>query len=330
MPSKKKRVPRIPPGAPGHPRGEADERRPRASRPERRKIEASEVRTAPARSVARTPSRASARLLYEDESILAFDKPVGLPVIAPEGSRARCLLDVATEEVARKKPRGRAAVVHRIDRDSSGVVVFAADGRTKKLLMEGWDELVTKRIYTALVAGSMAEGSGVFDSWLKENKAGEIYRAEPKERGAKRAVTRWRVLEEGSGLSLLELELETGRKHQIRVQLADAGHPIVGDLRYGGGARRVRGARGEGPAIDPGRLCLHARMIELKLPGREVLRIESPAPSEFAAALAAAPAGAVAEQRPSSKADARDGAASSSRSAAGSGARRGRGSHRGK
>ena len=199
MPSKKKRAPRIPPGAPGHPRGEADEKRPRAPRPERRKREAAKLRPDLAGSVAKTPSRASARLLYEDESILAFDKPVGLPVIAPEGSRARCLLDIATEEVARKKPKGRAAVVHRIDRDSSGVVVFAADGKTKKLLMEGWDELVTKRLYVALVAGSMAEGSGVFDSWLKENKAGEVYRAEPEERGAKRAVTRWRRPRGGLG-----------------------------------------------------------------------------------------------------------------------------------
>lgn len=322
MSSKKKRAPRIPPGAPGHPRGEADEKRPRAPRPERRKREAAKVRPDLAGSVAKTPSRASARLLYEDESILAFDKPVGLPVIAPEGSRARCLLDIATEEVARKKPKGRAAVVHRIDRDSSGVVVFAADGRTKKLLMEGWDELVTKRLYVALVAGSMAEGSGVFDSWLKENKAGEVYRAEPEERGAKRAVTRWRVLEEGSRLSLLELELETGRKHQIRVQLADAGHPIVGDLRYGGGARRGHGARGDGAAIDLGRLCLHARMIELKLPGREVLRIESPAPREFASA--------VAKPRPSPKANARHGDASASRFAARSGARPKRDVPRGK
>ncbi len=87
----------------------------------------------------------------------------------------------------------------------------------------------------------MPEESGVFDYWLKENKGGEVYRAEPKEKGAKRAVTRWRVLERGSGLTLLELELETGRKHQIRVQLADSGHPVLGDDKYG--AARTRGEK---------------------------------------------------------------------------------------
>jgi 23S rRNA pseudouridine1911/1915/1917 synthase len=228
-------------------------------------------------------ARADARLVYEDEAILGYDKPVGLPVIAPDGSRTRCLLDVATERVARHNSKGRAAVVHRIDRDTSGVVIFAVDGRTKKLLMDNWDELVTQRLYVALVEGSMAEGSGVFDSWLKENKAGEVYGAEPNEKGAKRAVTRWRVLKQGGGLSLLELALETGRKHQIRVQLADSGHPVVGDGRYGstrtGGSSR---------AMDLGRLCLHARLIELKLPGRDALRIESPPPPEFDAAIAAA------------------------------------------
>jgi 23S rRNA-/tRNA-specific pseudouridylate synthase len=207
---------------------------------------------------------------------------VGLPVIAPDGSRTRCLLDVATERVARHNSRGRAAVVHRIDRDTSGIVIFAVDGRTKKLLMDGWDELVTQRLYVALVEGQMAEGSGVFDSWLKENKAGEVYVAEPKDKGAKRAVTRWRVLKQGPGLSLLELALETGRKHQIRVQLAESGHAVVGDVRDG--SNRGRGDR---PAVDLGRLCLHARLIELKLPNREALRIESPPPPEFDAAVAA-------------------------------------------
>ena len=194
MPFKKSRRPNIPPGAPGHPRTGTEAgpaRAPRAATRESRITAPKPARPSPARS--------EARLVYEDETILAYDKPVGLPVIAPDGSRTRCLLDVATERVARHNSRGRAAVVHRIDRDTSGIVIFAVDGRTKKLLMDGWDELVTQRLYVALVEGQMAEGSGVFDSWLKENKAGEVYVAEPKDKGAKRAVTRWRVLEAGPG-----------------------------------------------------------------------------------------------------------------------------------
>ena len=291
MPSKKKGKPHIPPGAPGHPRTLADARPARAP-----KTQASPREPRPPKPVRQPPATAVARLVHEDETTLAFDKPVGLPVISPEGSRARCLLDIATERVQRHNSKGRAAVVHRIDRDTSGIVVFAADGRTKKLLMDGWDELVTQRLYVALVEGTMAEGDGVFDSWLKENKAGEVYGAEPRDKGAKRAVTRWRVLKQGAGLCLLELALETGRKHQIRVQLADSGHPVVGDGRYG--SSRTGGGAG---AVDLGRLCLHARLIELKLPGREPLRIESPSPPEFDAAIDAAIRGAAAAATAESK-----------------------------
>jgi 23S rRNA pseudouridine1911/1915/1917 synthase len=293
----RKGKPRIPPGAPGHPRASSDAsggrakkaRAPREARSSREgpPHESPSRRAAPTRRAA--PARA--RLIYRDEDILAYDKPAGLPVIAAEGSRSRSLLDLATEEVKRGNPKGRAAVVHRIDRDTSGVVVFATKARVKKELMGGWDELVSERRYVALVEGSMGGKSGTFDSWLKENKGGQVFRAGIGERGAKRAITRWRLLGEGSGLSLLELSLETGRKHQIRVQLADSAHPVVGDPRYGGDGLRRDGALGRGPLPDLGRLCLHAASIELSLPGREALRIESPAPPEFAAALGRSPEG---------------------------------------
>jgi 23S rRNA pseudouridine1911/1915/1917 synthase len=232
-------------------------------------------------------------------------------VIAADGSRSRSLLDIATEQIKRRNPKGRAAVVHRIDRDTSGTVVFATNARGKRELMGRWDELVTERRYIALVEGSMEGKAGSYDSWLKENRAGQVFRAGIGERGAKRAITRWRLLDEGAGLSLLELSLATGRKHQIRVQLADAGHPLVGDARYG--SRPGREVRD-----DLARLCLHAASIELRLPGREPLRFESPAPPEFAYALRkAAPAGA--RVGTAAPADARN--ASSSR---GSGKRFGR------
>jgi 23S rRNA pseudouridine1911/1915/1917 synthase len=250
-----------------------------------------------ARGAAGGGSRPAARLVYEDETILAYDKPEGLPVIAPDGSRAKCLLDIASEAVRRRNPKGRAAVVHRIDRDTSGIVVFARDARAKRLLMSGWDELVAERLYLALVEGSMGASEGVLDSWLVEDERGFVREAGPRERGAKRAVTNWRVRSEGGAYSLLELRLDTGRKHQIRVQLAAAGHPVVGDPRYGrggrgfraGDARERRDDRGRGADSGgrvPDRLCLHAAAIELRLPGSgEALRIESPVPREFEAAI---------------------------------------------
>jgi len=248
----------------------------------------------------RSAARSAARLVYEDELILAYDKPVGLPVIAPDGSRSRCLLDVASEQVRRRNPKGRAAVVHRIDRDTSGIVVFARDARAKRLLMSGWDEIVSERLYVALVEGEMGSSEGELDSFLVEDARGFVREAGPRERGAKRALSRWRVIAEGRGMSLLEVRLETGRKHQIRVQLAGIGHPVVGDERYGGRARYGREARGEAPregersASRPrpvssptlARLCLHAAAIELRLPESSgSVRIESSAPPEFAEAL---------------------------------------------
>jgi 23S rRNA pseudouridine1911/1915/1917 synthase len=292
----RKGKPYIPAGAPGHPRtgAEPSRRAPDGARrghgPGAPRGRSSERATGPVAPREREDPRLSgaprrrerARLVYEDEDILAYDKPAGFPVIAAEGSRARSLLDQATEQVKRSNPKGRAAVVHRIDRDTSGIVVFARSAAVKKELMEDWSELVSERRYVALVQGSMSAASGACDSWLKENRAGEVYRAKAGERGAKRALTRWKVIGEGSGLSLLELHLETGRKHQIRVHLADLGHPVVGDPRYG----RGRGGPETASArVDLGRLCLHAASIELVWPGRPALRIESPAPPEFAAAL---------------------------------------------
>ena len=178
--------------------------------------------------------------------------------------------------------------MHRIDRDTSGIVLFAKNAAAKREIMGGWDEFVSERLYVALVEGSMAAKSGIFDSMLKEDKLGRVGIVKASQRGAKRAITRWRLLGEGNGLSLLELSLETGRKHQIRVQLADAGHPLLGDPRYGSRQRRYEGELKRGDRADRpdlGRLCLHATTIELRLPGREALRVESPPPPEFAQAI---------------------------------------------
>lgn len=209
-------------------------------------------------------------MLYEDDEIVAVDKPAGLPTIAPEGSRGRSLYGFVTAYIRRRNPKGRAAVVHRIDRDTSGVVVFAKSGRTKRELMSAWNELVVSRRYVALVEGAMEGESGTLDSWLRENRGGTVYQTPPGAPGALRAVTRWRVLESGGGYSLLELELETGRKHQIRVQLSGIGHPVAGDARYGSHADPAR------------RLALHAASIELAKPGGgAIVRVESPVPESF-------------------------------------------------
>jgi 23S rRNA pseudouridine1911/1915/1917 synthase len=208
--------------------------------------------------------------VYEDDDMIVVEKPTGIPVIAPEGSRSTCLLDIVTAHIQRKNPKGRAAVVHRLDRDSSGIMVFARHARAKKALMDNWNDLVFERGYSAIVEGCPEDPEGIFDSWLVENKVGHVYTGRQGEHGALRAITRWRMEATSGKYSLLFFNLETGRKHQIRAQAAAAGHPIAGDSRYG--------ARS-----DPlGRLCLHASILGLDQPfTHERFSFESPAPESF-------------------------------------------------
>ena len=208
--------------------------------------------------------------IFEDKDIIVIEKPEGLSVIAPEGSRSKSLYDIVTAHIQRMNPKGRVAVVHRLDRDTSGVMVFAKHAAAKKRLMGNWNELVKERGYTAVVEGRMQGESGVFDSWLVENRGGTMYSTKPGAPGALRAITRWKLLEAGARYSLVELSLETGRKHQIRVQLADSGHPVAGDPRYGAKS-------------DPlGRLCLHAHLLALEHPfSKQEYSFECPPPEAF-------------------------------------------------
>jgi RluA family pseudouridine synthase len=212
--------------------------------------------------------------IYEDDDLIAVDKPEGLPTIAPEGSRGRSLYDIVTDHIRTHNPKGRAAVVHRLDRDTSGVMVFARNAAAKTRLMGSWNELVAQRRYVALVDGALPVTEGVLDSWLSEAGPGRMRESRTQTKGALRAVTHYRVLDTGPIHSLVELSLETGRKHQIRVQLAGAGCPVAGDERYGS-------------RTDPlGRLCLHATVIEIAQgTGKPSLRFESPVPPGFARAL---------------------------------------------
>ena len=217
-------------------------------------------------------------ILHEDNDVIVVDKPAGLPSIAPEGSRMRSAYGIVTELIRRRNPKGRAAVVHRLDRDTSGVMVFATNAKAKAELMSNWNELVLCRRYLAVVEGLVREDAFVMDDWLIERTIGRVSVAKPGESCANgpalRAVSSVRVLKRGASYSLVELELETGRKHQIRAQLASRGHPVAGDERYGSRS-------------DPaGRLCLHANLLVfMRRIGEEPMRFESPMPPEFAAAL---------------------------------------------
>lgn len=279
-----KRTRPIPLGAPGHPKqtgpssgsdrprkGKYSGPAPKPEKLERREEDAhGRVPRSGPKALPAGRLKGQVEFLYEDRDIIVVEKPQGLPVIAAEGSRAPSLYDVVTERIRRKNPKGRAAVVHRLDRESSGVLVFATSGKIKTILMSHWDEMARERIYWALVEGAMEEREGRLVNWLVEAGPSRMKTVIAGTEGSQKAVTDYRVIAKGGGFSLLELSLETGRKHQIRVQLAAAGHPIAGDERYGA-------------QTDPlGRLCLHAVVLVLEHPStREVQRFESPAPEGF-------------------------------------------------
>lgn len=210
-------------------------------------------------------------ILYEDRELLVIDKPAGLLTIStgskePEDTAYRQM----TAYVRRKNPENRIFVVHRLDRDTSGVVVFAKDPVIKEALQEKWDELVTYRGYYAIAEGKMEEPAGRLTSWLKETRTHIVYSSR-KAGDGKPAVTNYEMIRQNPDYSFLRVWLKTGRKNQIRVQLSELGHPVTGDKKYG--AKR-----------DPlKRLGLHAWKLELTHPftGKRLDLIAEP-PQKFA------------------------------------------------
>ena len=210
-------------------------------------------------------------ILYEDRELLVIDKPAGLLTIStgskePEDTAYRQM----TAYVRRKNPENRIFVVHRLDRDTSGVVVFTEDPEMKAALQDNWDKLALYRGYYAIVEGRMEEPAGRLVGWLKETSTHIVYLSR-REGDGKEAVTNYQLLRSNGDYSYLRVWLETGRKNQIRVQLSELGHPVTGDKKYG--AKR-----------DPlKRLGLHAWKLELTHPftGKRLDLIAEP-PQKFA------------------------------------------------
>ena len=184
-------------------------------------------------------------ILHEDRDVIVIDKPAGLLTTHTHlaGRAARESQPTAENflnSYVRKgqaKSRKRVWLVHRLDRETSGVMMFAKDGRIADALRERWGEL-TEKTYLARVEGEIAEEQGVFESYLAEDADG--YKVRSVAKGARFARTEWRRLAVSNGTTLVEVKLKTGRKNQIRVHFSEAGHPVVGDVKYGGHkARRL-------------------------------------------------------------------------------------------
>jgi 23S rRNA pseudouridine1911/1915/1917 synthase len=181
-------------------------------------------------------------VIFEDDSLLLVNKPAGILTHAEKGSSGTSLYKEMLEFMReRSKGKERIYVVHRLDREVSGIVLFVKNDKVKELVTADWRN-TTKR-YWALVHGSPAKPEGTVESWLVEAADQKMYVVKHNREGAKRAITHYKSIRKIDGETLLEIELETGKKNQIRVQLAEIGCPIVGDWRYGAKdkvKRRVR------------------------------------------------------------------------------------------
>lgn len=187
------------------------------------------------------------KIVYEDQYLIVIEKNIGILSMAA-GHASLNVKRVLDGYFRQTKQKCNAHVVHRLDRDTSGLMVYAKDMRAEQILEHEWHELVYDRRYMAVVSGEVREEEGTIESWLKDNQAYYTY-SSPVDNGGKYAVTHFHVLDRTVRHSLVEYKLETGRKNQIRVHSADMGHPVCGDIKYGNGD-------------DPiGRLCLHAYML---------------------------------------------------------------------
>lgn len=208
------------------------------------------------------------RILFEDEDLIVIDKPSGLLSMATKDERERTAYAVLTNYVRQLKPNNRIFIVHRLDRETSGVMMFAKKESVQQSLQEAWKDVVQERAYIALVEGVVTKSEGKLTSWLQQSRTQTMYVGKPGE-GLK-AVLTYRVQKAGLDCSLLEIKLETGRKNQIRVQMQSIGHPLMGDKRYGSKSNRL------------GRLGLHARILAFVHPVTgETMRFETPIPPDF-------------------------------------------------
>jgi 23S rRNA pseudouridine1911/1915/1917 synthase len=212
-----------------------------------------------------TPFPAPLRLVHEDAELLVIDKPPGLLTIATARERERTAYRLLWDYLQRQRPSRRPFIVHRLDRETSGLLVVAKSLRAKRRLQAQFESREVERVYVAVVEGRVRDEQGALESRLVQDRRLRVHAGA----GGRTAVTHYRVRERRRDTTVLELRLTTGRRHQIRVQLAELGHPIVGDTAHGGRA----GAR---------RLCLHASRLGFVHPeSGQPKHFESAAPADW-------------------------------------------------
>ena len=208
------------------------------------------------------------KIVYEDKWLIVIEKNVGILSMAA-GHSSLNVKSVLDDYFKKSHQKCTAHVVHRLDRDTSGLMVYAKDMETEQILEHNWHDIVYDRRYVAVVSGEMEKDEGTIENWLKDNKAYITY-SSPVDNGGKLAITHYHVLDRTTDHSLVEFKLETGRKNQIRVHAADMGHPVCGDTKYGNGDDPLH------------RLCLHAWLLCFTHPVTgETMEFDTIVPTSF-------------------------------------------------
>lgn len=210
------------------------------------------------------------KIVYEDDYIIVANKGYGLLSMGTDKIKDGTAYSILRDYLKWKDPRNKLFIVHRLDRDTSGLMVFAKSEEAKDRLQHNWNNMVISRKYLAVVEGVPEPAEGEVRSYLAENSRFEVYSTYNPDEG-KLAVTRYTTLKSRNGYSLMEVSLDTGRKNQIRVHMKDLGHPIAGDRRYGAKSSPIH------------RMALHAQTLRFVHPvSRKDMNFSTPVPSSFA------------------------------------------------
>lgn len=206
-------------------------------------------------------------IIYEDKYIIVVNKPSGLLTVSTNKEKVKTLYHLVMEYLKNKNKNSKIFIIYRLDRDTSGVIMFAKNEKVKHLYQDNWNSLVKKRCYLAITDGKMKKSEGTIKSYLTE-KNGFVYSTN--EKNGKLSITEYKVLKEKNNLSLLDINIKTGRKNQIRVHMSENKTPILGDIKYGSKSKVIN------------RLALHAYKLELINPiTNKLVTFESEIPKEF-------------------------------------------------
>ncbi len=210
------------------------------------------------------------KIVYEDEYLIAVEKASGILSIATDKEREKTAYNIVKNYVKSRNPLEKLFIVHRLDRETSGVMIFAKTEEMQQILQTNWQKMVLERTYVAVVEGKVEKDSDTIVSYLKENSAFVTFSSDKEIEGSKKAITHYTVLKRSKGFSLVEANIETGRKNQIRVHMQSLGHSVVGDKKYGATTNPL------------GRLGLHAKSIIFKHPKTgKVLSFQTGIPAKF-------------------------------------------------